>query len=150
MTIYIGVTQRSVPTTLLIGWNWQSVVNSRHVTWHQHLWKVTDCEGLCILGAQHHNRLEKVLLLSSYWWFSCTKQAKIVSTDLTFRPILSCLWKAGGHDRVFVSMVAAPLPDYENFTTLSNPRYRWLHRYVGRRTPHFYICRSEDVLHHTL
>ncbi len=53
MNIYIGVTQRSTPILLLIGWDWKSIghgkqkVNSRHVTWHQHLCKVTDCDGMC-------------------------------------------------------------------------------------------------------
>ncbi len=43
----IGVTRRSMPITLLVGWLvLQQNVNSRHCNWHQHLCNMTHCDGL--------------------------------------------------------------------------------------------------------
>ncbi len=101
--IYSGVTQRSAPTTLLVGCKWQrqSQLTSCHLA-------STPLKG------------------DDSWRIVCViLSLTLIVGNLPILCILSCLlphflpihvhenhfffWKPGGHDRVFVSMVAAPL-----------------------------------------
>ncbi len=62
------------------------------------------------------DRLKSQKLFGTYFYFYCYFYFQPLWDLAQFRlyldmkmPLLSCLWNPGGHDRVFVSMVAAPL-----------------------------------------
>ncbi len=102
-TIYSGLHRGPRPS---YRWISHYKVNPRHASWPQHLCKVTDCDGLCYFYTSQAPRLHKN---SKGMW------AKIkgheTDTIWGWLPVCTevCFGIPGGHDRVFVYMVAAPL-----------------------------------------
>ncbi len=120
MTIYSGVTQRSVPITLLIGQDWESMVglvqqkvDSCHVTWHWHLCKVTNRDEwwrtlthIMVLGAKNAPSCKVECIVCGQIGVFNHLWCPNVHILLGFSDNLLKPW---GHDHVFLSMVAAPL-----------------------------------------